>query len=124
MQPVRCGTNKKRSARDQMTFLAGFLLVPYGLRGSFQATELLRRARLPLADCSLMAALAVGLILGGLGLLLGAPAGVAVIALLVAWRGLAVYNARLLRGRLRLRDLWPSAAPDLILAGLIALGSR
>jgi hypothetical protein len=107
-----------------MTFLAGFLLVPYGLRGSFQASELLRRARLPRADCGLMAALAVSLMLGGLGLLLGAPAGVAVIALLIAWRGLAVYNARLMRGRLRLRDVWPASAPDLALACLIALGSR
>lgn len=106
-----------------MTILAGFLLVPYGLRGSFQASQLLRTARLPLVDCGLMAALAVALILGGLGLLLGAPAGFAVIALLVAWRGLALYNARLLHGRLRAGDLWPAAAPDLVLACLIALGA-
>lgn len=107
-----------------MSFLAGFLLVPFGLRGSFVATDLLHKARLPLVDCWLMAVLAVALILGGLGLLLGAPAGFAVIALLVGWRGLALYNARLLRGRLRRRDLWPAAAPELVLACLVALGSR
>jgi hypothetical protein len=107
-----------------MSILAGFLLVPYGLRGSFQASALLRGARLPAADCGLMAALGVALMLGGLGLLLGAPAGIAVIAVLIAWRGLAIYNARMLRGRITRRDVWPSSAPELALACLVALGSR
>src|SRR5689334_20649071 len=93
-----------------MAILAGFLLIPYGLTGSFRATALLRRARLPTVDCGLMAVLGVALVFGGLGLLMGTPAGIAVIVLLVAWRALALYNARLLRGRTVRRDIWPAAA--------------
>lgn len=107
----------------RMSILAGFILIPYGIVGSFKATESLRRSRLPVADCGAMALLGVALVLGGLGLLFGTPAGVAVIALLVAWRLLAVYNARLVRGRIVRRDLWPAAVPELALAALISLGS-
>jgi hypothetical protein len=106
-----------------MSFLAGFLLIPYGVLGSFRATELLRRALLPVADCGLMAMLGVALAFGGLGLLLGTPVELAVIGLLAVWRGLALYNARLLHGRLRRSDVWPATAPDLALATLIALGA-
>lgn len=107
-----------------MSILAGFILIPYGVMGSFRATDLLRRARLPIADCGLMAMLGVALVFGGLGLLLGTPAGAVVITLLLIWRLLAVYNARLLRGRITRRDIWPAAAPELALGVMIALGAR
>ncbi len=107
-----------------MSILAGFILIPYGVLGSFRATDLLRRARLPVADCGLMALLGVALVFGGLGLLLGTPAGAAIIGLLAAWRLLALYNSRLLRGRIRRRDIWPAAAPELALSALILLGAR
>ncbi len=107
-----------------MSILAGFVLIPFGVLGSFRATELLRRERLPAADCGLMALLSVALVLGGLGLMLGTPAGFVVIVLLVTWRLLALYNARLLQGRVRRRDFWPAAAPELVLSALIVLGTR
>jgi hypothetical protein len=113
-----------KPAEAGVSILAGFILIPYGVLGSFRATELLRRARLPVVDCGVMALLGVALVLGGLGLLMGTPAGVFVIALLLTWRLLAVYNARLMRGRIARRDIWPAAAPELALAVMIALGAR
>jgi len=107
-----------------VTELAGFILIPYGVIGSYRATDWLRRARLPQADCAALALLGLALVLGGLGLLLGSPAGVVVVGVLAVWRALALYNARLLRGRLRRRDLWPGAAGDLCLSALILFGSR
>jgi hypothetical protein len=71
-----------------------------------------------------MALLGVALVFAGLGLLLGIPDGLLVIILLAAWRGLALYNAHLLRGRLMRGDVWPAAAPELVLATLVALGGR
>jgi hypothetical protein len=84
----------------------------------------MRRAKLPVADCGVMALLGVALIFGGLGLLMGTPAGAVVIVLLLIWRSLSVYNARLIRGRITRRDIWPAAMPDLALAVMIALGAR
>ncbi|HZU76971.1 MAG TPA: hypothetical protein VFA70_09425 [Dehalococcoidia bacterium] len=107
-----------------MLFLAGFALILYGTLGCFRATELLRRHTLPVADCGATALLGVLLILSGLGLLLGSPIGVLVILLLAVWRALALYNAHLRYGRLRRRDVWPAAVPDLALAALVALGSH
>jgi hypothetical protein len=85
---------------------------------------LLRRERLPVADCALAALLGLMLVLTGLGLLMGSPVGVAAIVLLLAHRGLALYNARLRHGRIRRRDLWPATVPEITVALLIALGSR
>lgn len=110
-------------ARGRMTLLAGFILVPYGMIGTFRATELLRKDRLPQFDCALLAMLGLMLAMGGLGLLLVAPAAFVVVPLLLARRGLLIYNARLLRGRVRRRDLWPGAWPDVALTTLIVLGT-
>jgi len=104
--------------------LAGFILIPYGVVGAYRATESLRRTQLPVADCAAGALLGLALALGGLALLLGSPAGVLVIGVLCAFRGLRVYNARLLRGRTVRQDLWPAVAPELALVALIALGAH
>jgi len=104
-----------------MDILAGFLLITYGVIGSFKATALLRRERLPAVDCGIMAMLGLVLVLGGLALLLRAPVGLPLIALLATWRGLAIYNAKLLKGRSSRRDLWPGAAPELALSTVIVL---
>jgi hypothetical protein len=113
-----------RARRDgRVSILAGFILIPYGLWGTFKATETLRRALLPVADCGIAAMLGVAIILSGLGLLIGAPIGIAAIALLAARRGLAIYNARLLRGRVTRGDIWPAAIPELGLSLLVILGS-
>ena len=107
-----------------MSIVAGFILVLFGVTGCYRATELLRRAKLPVVDCGLMAVLGVALALGGLGLLLGTPVGALVVGLLIGWRVLAVYNARLARGRILRRDVWPAAAPEVVLCVSILLGSR
>jgi hypothetical protein len=107
-----------------MRTLAGFLLIPYGVVGIYRATELLRHTPLPAADSAFGVLLGMALVLGGLGLLLGTPAGAFVIGALVLSRGLKAYNARLLRGSTQRRDLWPGAAPDLALVALVALGGR
>lgn len=107
-----------------LSIVAGMLLIPYGFAGSYRATALLQQSQLPWADCALMALLGVALIFGGLGLLMGTPAADVVLLVLLAWRGLAVYNARLQRGRLTRRDFLPAAVPDLTLAALIVGGIR
>ncbi len=107
-----------------MSILAGFILIPFGAVGCFRATEMLRAGRLPVADCGFSALMGLLLIFAGLGLLLGSPIALAVILLLAVWRGLALYNARLRNGRIRRRDVWPGAVPELTLALLVALGSR
>ncbi|HEY8837006.1 MAG TPA: hypothetical protein VIO16_04860 [Dehalococcoidia bacterium] len=107
-----------------MSILAGFILIPFGVIGSFRATESLRRDRLPVVDCGLMAVLGVAIVFGGLGMLVGTPVGLAAIALLAAWRVLALYNARLVRGRVVRRDVWPGALPELALSLMIAVGNR
>lgn len=106
-----------------MTILAGFILVLYGLIGTFRATELLRKDRLPQFDCAALALLGFTIALGGLGLMLYTPVAYAVVPLLIVRRGLTVYNARLLRGRVRRRDLWPDAWPEVALTSLIVLAS-
>jgi hypothetical protein len=102
--------------------LAGFILIPYGTIGCFRSTELLRKNVLPPAACSVAALLGVLLIFGGLGLLLGAPVGPAVVVLLLCRRGMALYNQHLRNGSLRRRDLWPGVAPELFLIALLVLG--
>jgi hypothetical protein len=104
-----------------MSVLAGLIAVLVGTLGAFHATNALHRSPLPAADNGLAALLGVALVFGGLELMLGSPAGLVVVPLLLARRLLALYNKRLLRSRVRGADLWP-AAGDLALAALAIAG--
>jgi hypothetical protein len=106
-----------------MNQLAGFILVLYGMIGTYRATELLHRNRLPVAACGALALLGIMIALGGIGLALGTPAALLLIVLLVARRGLLVYIQRKLHGRIRGRDIWPAAWPEAALTLLLIVGS-
>ena len=106
-----------------MNQLAGFILVLYGMIGTYRATEELHRNRLPAAACGALALLGIMIALGGIGLALGTPAALVLILLLVARRGLLVYNQRLKLGRIRGRDLWPAAWPEAALTLLLIVSS-
>ncbi len=105
-----------------MDILAGMIAVLVGALGIYHATGALRRSPLPAAANGLAALLGVALVFCGLELMLGTPAGLVVVPVLVARRLLALYNARLLRGRVRRTDLWP-AAGDLALGALALAGA-
>lgn len=106
-----------------MNQLAGFILVLYGMIGTYRATELLHRNRLPAGACGTLAVLGIMIALGGIGLALGTPAALVIIPLLLARRGLLVYNQRLLHRRIRGRDIWPAAWPEAALTLLLIVVS-
>jgi hypothetical protein len=106
-----------------MNELTGFILVLYGMIGTFRATELLRRNRLPANACATLAVTGIMITIGGLGLMVGAPVAALIFLLLLGRRGLLLYNQRMLQRRLRGRDFWPGAWPEAMLSLLLLIGS-
>jgi hypothetical protein len=102
--------------------VAGLLAVLIGALSVYRAGAAGRRSRLPAAAHGAMALLGVLLVFCGLELLLGSPAGLAIVPVLCVRRGLAIYTARLLRGGIRAGDLWP-AAGDLAIGALAVAGT-
>ncbi|HZQ36539.1 MAG TPA: hypothetical protein VFD32_11440 [Dehalococcoidia bacterium] len=108
--------------RGRVDILAGLIAVLLGVLGVYRVSAARRRSVLPAAAHSAMALLGVVLVFCGLELLLGSPAGLAIVPVLIVRRGLAIYNAHLLRGAVRAADLWP-AAGDLALGALAVAGT-
>jgi hypothetical protein len=106
----------------QVDILAGLVAVLLGALGAYRASAASRRSPLPSAAHGAMALLGVLLVFCGLELMLGSPAGLVILPVLGLRRGLAIYNAHLLRGAVRPADLWP-AAGDLALGALAIAGS-
>lgn len=105
-----------------MDILAGLIAVLVGALSAYRAGAGRRRSPLPAAAHGAMALLSVLIVFCGFELLLGSPAGLAILPVLCLRRGLAIYNARLLSGGVRRADLWP-AAGDLALGALAFVGT-